>query len=265
MRYFSRVAMNEREMLLRESARIWEHLKTTFPANSLASQIEISKSAMDTFHIFPYYYFIADLKKPCFELVSPQIKDVLGYDPDEVNIPFIMDKIHPRDKPHILNFEEKAVEFLSINTEDRLTNYKISYDYRLKKKDGNYLRILQQSFAIAYDKKENTFRSLSIHTDISRIKDGGVPKLSMLGLNGYPSFLNVDVKEKFNTNFLSPISKRELEILLLLAAGKTTKEISTELFIAQETVNKHRKNMLQKTNTSNTALLISTAIKEGWI
>lgn len=252
-------------MLLLESAGIWEKLKTTFPANSLATQIEISKKAMDTFHIFPYYFFINDLKKPCFEFVSPEIKDVLGYEPEEVTIQFIMDKIHPRDKPYFLNFEEKSVEFVSTNTEDRLTNYKISYDYRIKKKDGTYLRILQQSFAIAYSKEENIFRSLSLHTDISQLKENGIPKLSIIGLNGYPSFRNVDVKEKFDTNLLSPISKRELEILLLLASGKTAKEISIELFIAQETVNKHRKNMLQKTGATNIASLIFTAIKGEWI
>jgi len=41
-------------------------------------------------------------------------------------------------------------------------------------------------------------------------------------------------------------TKRERQILLLIAKGFTSKEIANSLFISPETVKKHRKNMIHK-------------------
>ncbi|MCR6642553.1 MAG: LuxR C-terminal-related transcriptional regulator [Sporocytophaga sp.] len=55
------------------------------------------------------------------------------------------------------------------------------------------------------------------------------------------------------------LSKREKEVFTLLAQGKTSKQIANELNISTHTVNNHRKNMLQKTNTANVSELMSVA------
>lgn len=58
---------------------------------------------------------------------------------------------------------------------------------------------------------------------------------------------------------------RELEILNLIADGLTNAEISDKLFLSKRTIEGHRQNLLQKTNTSNTATMIRYAIKHGLI
>ena len=58
----------------------------------------------------------------------------------------------------------------------------------------------------------------------------------------------------------SPLSEREMEIMKLLAKGKTSIEISQTLNISDLTVKTHRRNMLRKLNVSNVAALISKAI-----
>lgn len=59
----------------------------------------------------------------------------------------------------------------------------------------------------------------------------------------------------------SPLSERELEILLLICKGYSNQEIADELFISKRTVDKHRANILFKTNCKNTANLVVYAIK----
>lgn len=54
-----------------------------------------------------------------------------------------------------------------------------------------------------------------------------------------------------NLNQFAKLSKREREILSLMALGKTSAETAAELFIAQNTVETHRKNIKQKLNTSS--------------
>lgn len=63
----------------------------------------------------------------------------------------------------------------------------------------------------------------------------------------------------------SILSKREIEILNLIYLGYDTKEIAKKLFLSQRTVEKHKYNMMIKTETSNAVQLIVFAIKNGII
>ncbi len=57
------------------------------------------------------------------------------------------------------------------------------------------------------------------------------------------------------------ITRREKEVLQLIAEGLTNTEISAKLFISTATVNTHRKSLLEKFDVKNTATLIGKAIK----
>ncbi len=61
------------------------------------------------------------------------------------------------------------------------------------------------------------------------------------------------------------ITRREKEILLLIAEGLTNAEIAEKLYISTPTVNTHRKSLLEKFDVKNTALLIGKAIKYGFV
>lgn len=52
------------------------------------------------------------------------------------------------------------------------------------------------------------------------------------------------------------LSKKETEILKLIAGGQTTKDIANDLFISTRTVETHRANMMKKLDVKNTAELI---------
>lgn len=57
------------------------------------------------------------------------------------------------------------------------------------------------------------------------------------------------------------ITRREKEVLLLIAEGLTNAEIAEKLFISVPTVNTHRKSLLEKFDVKNTAMLIGKATK----
>jgi DNA-binding NarL/FixJ family response regulator len=62
---------------------------------------------------------------------------------------------------------------------------------------------------------------------------------------------------------LPVLTKREKEIMKLIAEGFTNIQISQQLFISIDTVNSHRKNLYTKLNIKNTASLIRYAIENG--
>ena len=59
------------------------------------------------------------------------------------------------------------------------------------------------------------------------------------------------------------LTERETEILKLIAAGFSNKEIGDQLFISHRTVDTHRTNLMKKLDVSNIAGLISYAIRNG--
>jgi len=56
-------------------------------------------------------------------------------------------------------------------------------------------------------------------------------------------------------------TKREREILRMIADELTSKEIAQQLYISSETVQTHRKNLLIKLNARNTAGLVRRAFE----
>lgn len=67
--------------------------------------------------------------------------------------------------------------------------------------------------------------------------------------------------KKTDTSALPLITRREKEVLALIADGLTNGEIATKLFISIATVDTHRKNLLVKFQTKNTASLVRTAMQ----
>ncbi|PKP29894.1 MAG: DNA-binding response regulator [Bacteroidetes bacterium HGW-Bacteroidetes-16] len=61
------------------------------------------------------------------------------------------------------------------------------------------------------------------------------------------------------------LSAREMEILKLIADGKTSREISELLFVSIKTIGTHKQNILNKLNMNSTADLVKYAIKKGLI
>lgn len=60
------------------------------------------------------------------------------------------------------------------------------------------------------------------------------------------------------------LTKRENEILKLIAEGQTSQAIATRLFISPRTVDTHRANLMQKLNVKNSAALVRYAVENGY-
>jgi DNA-binding CsgD family transcriptional regulator len=57
------------------------------------------------------------------------------------------------------------------------------------------------------------------------------------------------------------LTKREKEIISLIAEGKSTKEIADTLFLSELTIKTHRKNISKKLGTKGVGDLVSTSMR----
>lgn len=227
-----------------------------------------SKNAINTlnyiFSVGDNYYYIFNATMDEIEFVSPEMQTMLGYHYSDYSISYLNKKIHPDDIAIYNDFEETASKFLSTLPKNKLQKYKVRYDFRLKKKDNTYIRVLHQAVNIEIGNNGEMIRVLGVHTDITHLKKDGKPVLSFIGLDGEPSYIDVKIKTKFaEANDL--LTKREKEILFHLVNGKSSAEIASILFLSKNTIDTHRRNMIRKTGTKKNTELIAFAIRSGLI
>jgi two-component system, NarL family, response regulator NreC len=100
-----------------------------------------------------------------------------------------------------------------------------------------------------------------------------IKKIVNDGIYMGPEFtLSMLAKYKSSTGFIGNLQKselnlseREMDVLRLIAKGYTNVQIAKELFTSRRTIETRRKNLLDKTGTSNTATLIRYAVLNGLI
>jgi two-component system response regulator DegU len=74
-----------------------------------------------------------------------------------------------------------------------------------------------------------------------------------------------DAGMKFVHKGNSPLTKREAEVLRLMAEGKSNKSIGEFLFISEKTVKNHVSSILQKLEVDDRTQAVIIAIKNGWV
>jgi DNA-binding CsgD family transcriptional regulator len=247
-----------------EFKKLFKEYRNESAPSTLKPGQDFNRKLLNFLLIGDSFYFILNHQNFAFEFVSKEVEKVLGYHPYEFNIPFMIEKIHPDDRPWFLEFGDRTIDFFTHLPIEKLMKYKVRYDIRLKKVNGEYARLLYQGILLEHDRQGRFLRTLNVHSDITYLKHDGIPVLSFIGMEGEPSYHNVALNNIYIES-KEELTRREKQVLELLIKGKPSKEISNILKISKQTVDTHRKNMLHKKNLSNTGELIGKAIRYGWI
>lgn len=97
-----------------------------------------------------------------------------------------------------------------------------------------------------------------------RLTENGVGSGSRRGGNGGGStattYQQIEIRRPLHL-----LTRRECEVLQLLADGKSNKAIGEALFISEKTVKNHVSNILQKMNVNDRTQAVVVAIKNGWV
>ena len=192
------------------------------------------------------------LGTPASEFIKGGIKAyVENIHPDDVNI------FHYRIIPDFQRIRYSR----PVN---QITRLRFTFDYRFKKPNNEYIHCLEQLIILETDELKNPLLNFGTVTDISNYKRDN----NMLGtvsiLNGANEYETI-----YTRNYTSEsdiiYTNREMDIIRLLAKGLSSKAIAERLKISSQTVDKHRRNMLQKANKKNTHGLVYDALKQGWL
>lgn len=223
----------------------------------------------------PYYYYVIDSPTLTLDLASESVRNMLGIEPQDFSLEKLVGLLHPDDISFFLRCEDVVAYFLkNCITPDKVVKYKIAYCLRERTCSGEYRLFLMQTLTLSTTEDGALLKVFGAHTDIGHITSVNNRKLSLIGLNGEPSFLELDVfDDNVFENFVPynyepvkpPFTKREQEIIKMLAKGMSTDNISVELNLSPQTVLTHRKNILRKSGLNNTSEVVADCIRKGYI
>lgn len=173
----------------------------------------------------------------------------------ERGMAYFLERIHPGDLPLLFETTISCFRFLSGLSASERTEYKTSVDFRIRRGDDLWIRMIQQIVVLELN-REGAIWLVLIVNDLAPLKDLEVP--SRRYMTHMPSGRRV-LFPAADAEADSPLTPRELEVLGLVSRGYASREIADYLGISVSTVNNHRQRILSKTDSANTAEAISYA------
>jgi two-component system, NarL family, response regulator len=117
-----------------------------------------------------------------------------------------------------------------------------------------------------YDGDEDIYRGLKAGAKGYIFKNAPVDEIvrAIKTVNEGKKYIPPEVGEKLSERLNRPqLSNRELDVLKLVAQGKTNQQIATELYISESTVKYHINSVLSKLGVSDRTQATLIAIKRG--
>jgi DNA-binding CsgD family transcriptional regulator len=208
-------------------------------------------------------FSVLDMDKNIYLLKSSKFKRMLGYvNPEDIendDLELFHRIIHPDDLPFVMETENEAYMFYKNLPASEKKDFKLVYDFRVKNAIGVYMRFIHQFIVLEQDRFGKAWLALIVTDLIAERATNDKPQRRMIHMkSGKLHLFNSD--DGFNSGTL--LTKRETEILGLIAQGLDSRDIAERLFISVNTVNNHRQNILSKTRSENTtqALLYTKRI-----
>lgn len=191
--------------------------------------------------------YILDLKTNNYTWGNNKYFDIFGYKENEIitnAIDFAENLFHPDDKKIV----RERIDFFKENKGDVWAGV-----YRIKHKAGHWVWVYSKVSVYKRDSNLQPAQLIGIIIDAQEQFETKDRFFTLLKERNKIS----------NKDILSKLTTRELEIIALIASGKCYHEIADMLSIQPDTVNKHRKNILDKLDLNNIASLVCFAKETG--
>lgn len=216
----------------------------------------------------PSAIYIIDYVNFKYLHVDSELNILSGYPASlllEAGPDFFISRIHPNDF-EIINKHAFpiGIDYIFNHNTSPLSNISFTITYRLKNNLGNYLQVSQRSSFICSSYDNIPLAAIGSITDITPFKTDLrvlhiIEDLNVLVPKDQRDFIIT----YYPTDKKAELSKREIDILKWVCDGCSSKLIADKLNLSIHTVNNHRKNMLQKTNSKNISELLNHSLKNG--
>ena len=205
------------------------------------------------------FLLLLNSEKIRYEFVSKNFEYILGFPVKRLldeGTKFWFSLIHPDDLKVLLKVIDDLMQFTmnKVNEKDRNRLIYI-YNFRIKNSQGKYLNLHAHLNPLEFGTNGKPILNLSHYSVIPVRAERPIVAVAKI-LNDNNIYETLFYKNYSHNNFTDQITKRERDIIRLLATNMTSKEIGEKLFISSHTVDKHRRNILKKLKFRSTGELI---------
>lgn len=247
---------------------VWEEFPESVGREIVAVNVpSFEKIIADLFSVGEFYYYVLNIADSSISNAHENVLKLHGLKAYPQHLHEIISLVHPDDIPFVIEAERVVIEKLKEIGLEHFLNLKESYCFRMKTGSGDYQLFHHQSLRIKQDEAGRIIQTINIHTNIDHITPVNNYQVLISGISPRTDFHQINLKPELKASVASPknLTKRELEILKLVAQGFSSIEISNLLFLSSYTVRTHRKNILRKTATKNGSELVKKCIEWGLI
>lgn len=209
-------------------------------------------------------YLVSCFERPTILYLSPRFESITGYPCERFlneGLPFWFSVIHPADVQGVSDRIAKAHYELATNQTP--PREPLALEYRIRCEDGTIVWIRELKLILSFrDRKKDHI--LGALCDITAEKSAEAAAVrELLGkekeIHGLLEVAADYQSHNDPANTAIRISKREKQVLQLVAAGSSSKQIAAELSISENTVETHRRRLLEKFKVNNSTALIQEA------
>ncbi len=175
------------------------------------------------------------------------------------NALFLAENLHQEDRLFVLSALNLAVKKIEGLPKKRQSDIRVNIYARMLNRTKNYRWVLIQMPKLHSDSKTKSNCAMIMVTDLSHLVFQKKPILMTLTdrINNQNIYYTIpENKTELVAVDLPNITKREQEIIKLMAKGLNSPEIATALFLSVHTVENHKRNLRKKTKTKTSAELI---------
>ncbi|WP_185287419.1 LuxR C-terminal-related transcriptional regulator [Chryseobacterium lactis] len=214
------------------------------------------------FAISPYFWFITNNMEMRTKVLSDNIEHFTPFTKEEwldSDTDFFINLFHPDDRFYLMGAFEFSAKMIYMMEEDQKKNIRFNFYGRMIDRNNNYRWILLQSPLQYRNENKEIESSLVVIYDLAHFHIINKPLLSIMDFNNHEIQYFKHIEQNIQRIEIEKpaITKREKEILKLMAMGLNTPEIASSLFISYHTVENHKRNLRQKTHTKTSSELIA--------
>jgi DNA-binding CsgD family transcriptional regulator len=218
--------------------------------------------------------YVLDYTTKKYLYVDEACFDLFGYTATqwkEEGIEGYLSKWHADDL-RIMSHEifPKNLQFLQDVTPDKYEDLIFSYNYRVLNAKGEFISILQRSSFIPGKEKGHPIATIGAAFEITHFKTDTdiihtIEEVRFINARPYNEIIYKRIYHASSNNGSVLLSKREIQILQQMALGLSSKQIADQLYLSTNTINNHRKNMLNRTGCKTSVELLKFAIEKGYL
>lgn len=160
------------------------------------------------------------------------------------------------------------LKFLKTIPRDKYTDIIFTYNYRALNSKNDYVTIMQRCSYIPGNKAGRPCGLIGVAINITHFKNDmsiihTIEEAISCNDGIVHALLFKKIHPVYDAKSIQLLSKKEIEILVYLAEGLSSKQIAFKTNLSINTINNHRKNMLAKLQCKSSSELVNYAVRHG--